>query len=89
MSDWKDEEYNGHTNWHTWNASLWIGNEEFTYKHCVRLAQRAWSEANATELIRDFIESIEGFNGDGFESDKVDWDSIGEEYYQEYNEDEE
>lgn len=84
MTDnWKDETYNGHTNWHTWNASLWLSNEEFTYKHCRKLAIRSLDAERTGEAIRDFVESIEGFNGDGFDTDKVDWDSIGEEYFSE------
>lgn len=83
MTDWQDEEYNGHTNWHTWNASLWIANEEFTYKQASKLSAYALDAEEAGQKIRDFIDSIEGFNGDGFDSDKVDWDSIGEEYYSE------
>jgi len=35
----EDTTYNGWTNYETWNASLWIGNDEFLYntaKACVK-----------------------------------------------------
>ena len=37
-----DTTYNGWTNYETWNAALWIGNDEFLYntaKACVRFAE--------------------------------------------------
>ena len=40
--------YNGWTNWETWNAALWIGNDEFMYS----IAKRAYSWRNCVDLLR-------------------------------------
>lgn len=60
-------EFNGWTNWDTWNASLWINNEEGIY--------RAALETNSPQELRDLVEDI-GLTGDGFDVDKVNWDEV-------------
>jgi len=79
----KKEEYLGHTNWDTWNASLWLSNVESIYRECVRIGARSLDADDAGERIKDFVASMEGFNGDGFDAEEVDWSSIGEEYLSE------
>ena len=76
------EEFNGHTNWDTWNASLWLSNDEPIYRACLRIAAASTDSSDAGQNIRDYVEMIE-LTGDGFDVDKVDWDSIGEEYFSE------
>lgn len=48
MSFTQDSEYNGYTNYPTWNAMLWIDNARGTYEE---IAQRIMNEAEASEYI--------------------------------------
>ena len=39
--------YNGYTNYHTWNAALWISNDETIYRHAranKNLGYRKWAK---------------------------------------------
>lgn len=64
------ETYNGWANYETWNASLWIGNDEFLYntaKACVKYAEL--NESPYEKFIR-CMENCDNVNtGDG-----VRWD---------------
>jgi len=41
------ERYNGWANYETWNANLWISNNEGDYNWATELAQEAWDNAEA------------------------------------------
>ena len=42
--------YNGHKNWHHWNVSLWINNEEHLYRAAVSLCRR-YGKAQAARIL--------------------------------------
>ena len=83
-----DQEYNGWTNWETWNVALWIDNEEFTYKESRKLTQRRSHD-------RYFKSSVECFcnetypNGtpdmdNSIEMDNVNYQEIADAWREEY-----
>ena len=82
-----DTRYNGWANYETWNASLWINNDEFLYntaKACVRFAE---GETPWTKFVRCMTEGqigrYLGSTGDGVSwadpaIDRVEMDSMME-----------
>ena len=45
----KSDNYNGWTNYETWNAALWLGNEENSSCYCDEIAQEAYDQAEANQ----------------------------------------
>lgn len=66
--------YYGWTNWDTWNANLWLTNDEFSYRRVMQTSDVAelqeegrlmlWNEAEPTGVT------------DGIDLDKVNWQEI-------------
>ena len=56
--------YNGWANYETWNAALWIGNDEILYS----IAKRAYSWRNCVSLLQSM-----GITHTG---DGVEWDDV-------------
>lgn len=54
-----DDTYNGWSNYETWCVSLWLNNEEGTYRHCRSLAREATNVAEDSPRVRDGIWTIE------------------------------
>ena len=68
-----NETYNGWASYETWNASLWIGNDEFLYNTAVACVRFAGSESPWVKFVRCMTEGqigrCLGATGDG-----VRWD---------------
>jgi len=53
-----NQEYNGWTNWETWNFKLWIDNSEDSYKAIIFLAEEVEGRANAKNDLAKELESL-------------------------------
>lgn len=49
--------YNGHKNWAHWNVSLWLNNDEDTYKRMLRLVSIFDRKTAARRLLSDLPET--------------------------------
>jgi len=52
--------YNGWTNYETWNAALWIGNDEFLYNTAKACVQYAENESPWTKFVRSMTHGMIG-----------------------------
>lgn len=79
-----DTTYNGWTNWATWNANLWVDNEESTYKDRIRI-QRGfgdWSKESAKEFFLGWFPKGTP-DMDSSDIDEIDWNDIVESWNEE------
>tara|TARA_R100001443_G_scaffold104923_2_gene113758 strand:+ start:35 stop:376 length:342 start_codon:yes stop_codon:yes gene_type:complete len=53
-----NQEYNGWTNWETWNFKLWIDNSEDSYKAVIYVAEEVKGKANAKNNLAKELESL-------------------------------
>ena len=47
--------YNGHRSWNAWNVSLWINNEESTYRWAVDMVKRHGRSRAANIMYGELI----------------------------------
>lgn len=97
--------YNGYTNYQTWNAALWIDNEEGSYEYSRELARDAIEDAPNLDRtpdgllalrLKDWIEEQAPDLPPSMFSDilqhalgSVDWHEIAENYIEEVREEQE
>jgi hypothetical protein len=77
----KTDTYNGWTNYETWNANLWLTNDEGSYNYCVEEAQRCYDDAKedppfsreekAAFALADFLKQL--FEQDAAEQPPSGW----------------
>lgn len=77
-----DNGYNGYSNWDTWNASLWLNNDEGLYRMAMRLARRYIERVDVGDEIRKMCQEYE-VKGDGFNYDEVDWAEVADTFLEE------
>ena len=54
-----NQEYNGWTNWETWNFKLWIDNDEQSYKMVIEMAEDVYRRNKGT--ITDLSKELESY----------------------------
>lgn len=47
----KTDKYNGWTNYETWNAALWLDNDEGSQGYCWEMAQECYDQAESFECF--------------------------------------
>ena len=84
-----DESFNGYTNWDTWNASLWLANDEYAYHIMGDAAAPSLGMSGApslgmsefADIGQDMIDEIG--NPDGIEFENVNWKEVREGFVEE------
>jgi hypothetical protein len=80
-------EYNGWTNWATWNVNLWLDNDEQLHKLSKQMSSPELLQEFCEHFIHDFLDF---WNEDRFGNKSLDereWDNINwEELYDTYKE---
>ena len=72
QTDLTDTDYNGWTNYETWNVALWVGNDEGLYD----IARRC-------DDYQEFVDAVEGLisetpDGVSFTSAKLNWHELND-----------
>lgn len=80
----KQADYNGWSNWATWNAGLWLEENEGIYGDVMRVVNRALDADDLAERLESefgsYLSQVPDFEGDISE---VDWDELAEGYLDE------
>ena len=85
-----DKEYNGWTNWETWNVALWVDNDYETYKEKQRYVRTRHFRESFEDLVESFCNKRYP-NGtpdmdNSSEMRKVNYEEIANAWKEDYNE---
>jgi len=79
------KEYNGYTNYQTWNVALWIDNDEGMYDYAHEMAAELEKPSRIADWLKDYIEELNPVTDASMFSDlmghalaSVDWYEIAE-----------
>ena len=96
-----DETYNGWSNWETWCANLWLGNDWGVYLMCQERTvdavesdyeprppeSWAWRAGAALkEMVEECADEGIRLIGDEMSMHRIDWSEIGEHWAEDYRE---
>lgn len=89
-------QYNGYTNYETWNVNLWLENDEGIYSMIKEWAEEADDIGPLSQQIQEFVEEMNPLASDssmfsdllGAAIGSVNWYEIAEYWFSEYHEDE-
>ena len=71
-----EQEYNGWSNYETWNVALWIGNDEGLYSMAKEYKRRGYKAF--AEALKELAQDSEQKSGIGFQTpDGVSWTDSG------------
>jgi hypothetical protein len=82
------EEYQGHTNWETWNVSLWLNNDEGMYNECLEICNKDTNphgyEHHRKKQLEEYVFDLldDGIITDKISIHRVDFKSIMEDFQQ-------
>jgi len=82
-----DDTYNGWANWDTWNAALWLSNDEVTYKALIRKLETT-PDSYHDDVCKDALRGCfpagdarrDGSAWDGIDFDEVDWQAVADSF---------
>jgi hypothetical protein len=84
MDEAVNEDYNGWTNWETWNVDLWMTNEEPNYDHLYREANSLTLDGSDAERIVQEVYPDGTPDMDPGEMDNVNWDELAASWNEEF-----
>lgn len=83
--------YNGWSNYETWNVKMWLDNESGSQDDMYQLAKRATDKGKLSQAIKDYVLEFQPDLGSNMFADllnaaisEIDWYEIAEAYLNDY-----